>query len=400
MEHLGKVPCNSLEEVWVSLLEIQGKAHLEFRVRAISASGKTSPLSAREAILLPIDQLQSLLRLLTQIRELCIKRGLLYEPGPASAVTMQQGESIALPLQRRATTARRDPRIPLRLPVECRLVEAEGIRPTKPVSGEIRDISLRGAQVWLPQRLPRFKQVDVAGLLDGSGFHARAQVVSVELESNRDPTTGFHRHGLQWVAMEPKPREILSTAIASRSEGGQAMTPPHRPEPPRDTGPPVPAEDRTPPTEVASVVDGEDSPAGLPGGTSGTSLSESLERRRATRVALPQPVPVRARGQVAVEVRLLDLSLIGGRIEHLGSLQPDSPCVLEFPAASSPLALSARVIHSSALGDKEGPTGPRQLRYESGLTFVEVTPAQQATLARIVEWLALGGTAEGILTIS
>lgn len=376
MEHLGKVPCNPLEELWISLREVQGKAHLELRIRTISASGKTPPLLEREPILLPISQLQSLLQLLTQAREFCVSRGILYEAGPATLVTMEHGESIAVSLEKRGISVRRDPRIPVRLSVECRLVESEGTRPAKPVSGEIRDISIRGAQVWLPQRLPRFKHVDVSGLLDGKGFQARAQIANVGLEANRDPTTGFHRHGLQWVAMEPKQREILTTAITKRSKTEQAMTPP---------------------TEVASVVVGEEKPEEFLEGTLGTSSPETLERRRAERVALPQPVPLRTRGEAAREVRLLELSLIGSRIEHQGSLQPGSLCVLEFPIASSPLALSARVIHSRARGDKGEPAGTRQLRYESGLTFVDVTPDQQTVLARIVEWLALGGTVEGIL---
>ncbi|HSB72879.1 MAG TPA: PilZ domain-containing protein [Candidatus Methylomirabilis sp.] len=400
MEHVGKIPCSPLEEVWVSLGEVQGKPQLELQLRSASAPDSSTLLPQHEGILLPVDQLPSLLRLLARAREVCISRGLLSDPDLASIVTMEQGESIVLPLQRRAIVARRDLRIPLRLPVECRLVDPEGMRPAKPVSGEVRDISLRGAQVWLPQRLPRFKQVDVGVLLDGRGFLARATIVNVELESNRDPTTGYHRHGLKWVAMEPTPREILTAAIAKRSEGGGAPTPPRHTATARDAGPPAPREDRNPPAEPESAVDEEESSAGHSGRTLETPLPEFLERRRAPRVALPEPVPVRARAQGPLEVRLLDLSLIGGRIEHPGSLQPGSACVLEFPAASSPLALSARVIHSSPLGGTERPGDTRPLRHETGLTFVDITPEQQAVLRRIVEWLALGGTANGILTVS
>ena len=400
MEHVGKVPCGPLEEVWVSLGEVHGKPQLELRIRGASAPDKAPLLPEHQGILLPVDQLPSLLRLLTRLREVCVTRGLLSDTGQASVVMMEQGDSIVLPLQKRAIVARRDPRMPLRLPVECRLVDTEGFRPLKPISGEIRDISLHGGQVWLPRRLPRFTHVDIAGLLDGKGFQARAQVVNVEPESKRDPTTGYYRHGLKWVAMEPKPREILTAAIAKRSEGPEEVTLPHRRETPRDAGPPGSQDERTPPTEGASVIDGEVSSAGLYGGPSGTSLSEAVERRRAPRVPLPEPVPVRARAKDSLEVWLLDLSLIGGRIDHLGPLQPGSLCVLEFPAASSPLALSARVIHSSPLGGKEGPGDTRLLRHETGLTFVDVTPEQQAVLNRIVDWLSLGGTAKGILTVS
>jgi hypothetical protein len=102
----------------------------------------------------------------------------------------------------------------------------------------------------------------------------------------------------------------------------------------------------------------------------------------------------------AREVWLLDLSLTGARIEHRAPLRPGTSCALGFPAALSPLVLAARVVHSVVLGDAPGPRGTRQRRYATGLTFVDVTPEQQAVLKRIVEWLALGGSAEGILTVS
>jgi c-di-GMP-binding flagellar brake protein YcgR len=398
MEPFGKLPCNALEEVWVSLRESLGKASLELRVCTLAPAGKTSPRSDREAILLPIDQLPRLLELLTQVRQICISRGYLYESVSASVVTMQHGESVVLPLQRRTTVARRDPRIPMRLAVDCRVVEAEGILSTRRVSGEIRDISLRGAQIWLPQRLPRFKTVDIAGLLDGSMFQARAQVVNIQPEALRDPATGCHRHGLQWVSMEPRPRALLTTAIARRSESVPAMPAPHPTAPPGEPSPPGLLEVCPASPAVAPEVNGEAASAGLFGGTPGPSLLESLERRRATRIALPRPVPVRVQGQAVREVRLLDLSLTGARIEHIGALQPGSPCVLEFVAGRSPLALSTRVTRSRALGEQGDPTDTRQPRYESGLMFVEVTPDQQAALARIVEWLTLGGSAEGLLT--
>jgi len=221
MERLGRVVCSQQEEIWVSLLEVQGRPHLEFRIYGTSGPGNASPAPRREAIVLPIDQIPSLLRALTSAQEVCMSRGLLYDPRPGAVVTMDRGDAVTMPLSRRASAARRDPRVPLQLRIECRLVDPDKFWPTNPVSGEIRDISLGGAQVWLLQRLPRFKQVDLGLVIDGKGFQARAHIVSVDLESQKEPTTGFHRHGLRWAGMEPKAREILAEAIASRSKGGK-----------------------------------------------------------------------------------------------------------------------------------------------------------------------------------
>jgi PilZ domain-containing protein len=115
---------------------------------------------------------------------------------------------------------------------------------------------------------------------------------------------------------------------------------------------------------------------------------------------MPKPTPVRARARGALEVRLLDLSLSGARIEHLGLLRPGASCELEFPAALSPLIVSGRVVRSAVVGDVQRPAGDRQLRYETGLVFVDMTPDQQVVLTRILEWIALGGSTEGILTMS
>ncbi len=217
MNHVGKVPANSLEEIWVSLQEVRGRPHLELRVYLNPPNGETAPLPGRERVLLPVAQLPHLLRVLTMAKELCLTRGTLSDSRPATAVVMERGNPVIIPLATRGTEARREVRVPLHLRAECRLVNPDRFWPTKPLSGEMRDISKGGAQVWLPQRLPRFKQVDVELVIDGQGFQARAEIVSVEQETKRDPQTGCHRHGLRWVTVEPKAMEILNEAIARRS---------------------------------------------------------------------------------------------------------------------------------------------------------------------------------------
>ncbi len=116
-----------------------------------------------------------------------------------------------------------------------------------------------------------------------------------------------------------------------------------------------------------------------------------------TRIAMLEPLPLRARA--TLEVRLLDLSLGGARIEHCSLLRPGSACALEFPA-TLPLVLTARVTRSTVVGVEEEATGGRLLRYESGLAFVNLTPEQRTALAQLLERLGSDGGMAGVVTVS
>jgi PilZ domain-containing protein len=102
-------------------------------------------------------------------------------------------------------------------------------------------------------------------------------------------------------------------------------------------------------------------------------------------------------GQIAAwvrgipKVRLVDLSLGGARIEHLGLLRPGFPCTVEFLASLEPLILVTDVVRCAVVGVERRSVGERHLRCESGLAFAEVTPSQEATLARILEGISPNG---------
>ncbi len=127
-------------------------------------------------------------------------------------------------------------------------------------------------------------------------------------------------------------------------------------------------------------------------------LQALLRRNRAvrSRAAMVPPLPVHARAPM--QLRLLDLSLSGACIEHLACLRPGSSCVLEFPPALGPLALTAQVVRSVVVG-VEGPRQARRLRYESGVAFVNVTPDQRAALAHLLGRLSSGEVGEGVVPV-
>jgi len=118
-------------------------------------------------------------------------------------------------------------------------------------------------------------------------------------------------------------------------------------------------------------------------------MPEVPERRRAPRIVVAARLGARARA--TLDVRLLDVSATGARIDHYDLLRPGSTYAFQFPAALGPLTLSAKVVHSAVIGTEKTPEGERFLRYQSGLSFMAMTAGQQATLTSILERLAPGG---------
>jgi hypothetical protein len=126
-------------------------------------------------------------------------------------------------------------------------------------------------------------------------------------------------------------------------------------------------------------------------------MDDSKERRNSPRV--PITISVGAKARATLEVRLVDLSVTGARIEHLDLLRPGSSCAFQFPPTIGSLVLSARVVHSTVVGSSQAADGQRHLRYQSGLQFVGITPEQQTTLEGIVARLTPGGGVEVVRLI-
>ena len=124
----------------------------------------------------------------------------------------------------------------------------------------------------------------------------------------------------------------------------------------------------------------------------------SKDRRESHRYFVSGRLTGKARA--TLDVRLLDLSSTGARIEHNHLLRPGMLCAFEFPPALGKLVLNARIVHSAVVGADQGPEGERLLRYQSGLTFLEVKPDQQAALDAILARIApSGGLGNGRLIV-
>jgi len=117
-------------------------------------------------------------------------------------------------------------------------------------------------------------------------------------------------------------------------------------------------------------------------------MTEIPERRRGRRVVVPGRPGGRVRA--TLDARLLDLSYFGVRIEHHNQLRPGFACTLELPQAIGGLLLPVQVVRSVVVGTEKSPTGDRLLRYESGLTFVNLAGEQREALGVILNRFSPG----------
>jgi hypothetical protein len=122
-------------------------------------------------------------------------------------------------------------------------------------------------------------------------------------------------------------------------------------------------------------------------------MTDHQKQRAVPRITLPGPPT--ARTHATFEVRLLDLSLKGARIEHMQLLRPGFGCHLELPAALASLVLAAQTVWSRVVGTEASPEGERLLRYQSGLMFPQVTAEQHTILTRTLEKAASGVSLDG-----
>jgi len=118
-------------------------------------------------------------------------------------------------------------------------------------------------------------------------------------------------------------------------------------------------------------------------------MADVRERRGAPRVSVSGYFGARA--LATLEVRLVDLSVTGARIEHGELLRPGSRCTFHLPPAIQSVVLSSRVVHSTVVGSTLMPDGDRQLLYQSGLAFLNVTPNQRTALEEVMKRLTPGG---------
>ena len=114
-------------------------------------------------------------------------------------------------------------------------------------------------------------------------------------------------------------------------------------------------------------------------------MTEAHERRAVLRTALSARPAARVRGLRGVH--LLDLSLAGAQIEHLGVFRLGAPCTLDLPPPCEAVSLAAQVVWCTVIGRKRTLGGESHLVARSGLRFTTLTGAQHAALTNSLKHL-------------
>ncbi len=95
----------------------------------------------------------------------------------------------------------------------------------------------------------------------------------------------------------------------------------------------------------------------------------TTDRRQRLRVKLPKSIWgfLGLRGHA----RVIDLSPGGAMIEHLEPRSPGESCVLGLRLAGVDLRLRTRIAWSQVHSAGKGPSGQAEIRFRSGLHFVD-----------------------------
>ena len=107
------------------------------------------------------------------------------------------------------------------------------------------------------------------------------------------------------------------------------------------------------------------------------------ERRHVERLPVPAQLAGPRRG--LHQVRLLDLSPEGARVEHVHPFPDRRLCFLDLPPALGGGSLQGEVVWSQEGGRKEVAEGDWVVSFESGLRFTVLTVGQQASLTAALD---------------
>ena len=220
MEQFGQICCNRHEELWISLKEVCKKWRIELRVLGRSEAGTAQPRAGSGLITLPIEQVPLVVDRLVQAWDSCVKRGLIGAPSAKETIIMDQGEPVVLREHSRAQSqrGRRHPRMSVRYPLVCQTVTTTNCPRSRILKGEFRDLGVGGAQVWLPDRLQLGQLLEVAAMIDGQPFRARAEIVGAGLQSKHESNGGqSFRHSLRWLSYNSAAGDILTMTLVRQS---------------------------------------------------------------------------------------------------------------------------------------------------------------------------------------
>jgi hypothetical protein len=114
-------------------------------------------------------------------------------------------------------------------------------------------------------------------------------------------------------------------------------------------------------------------------------MPEMADRRRAARLTVPRQL--RGAELELHLVQLLDLSLLGARIEHFEPMRVGVLCYVDLPPALGRVRLTGRIVWTKLRGSEQTVEGDRRHHHQSGIEFAGLTPEQQIALDAALKML-------------
>ncbi len=114
-------------------------------------------------------------------------------------------------------------------------------------------------------------------------------------------------------------------------------------------------------------------------------MAKGVERRHSIRLTIPAQFSDHE-GQFR-ELRLLELSAGGARVEHRAPLHAGLLCLGDLPPALGHGSLTGRILWTTLYRNEQTLEGEQQHYYRSGLMWIGLTPGQQERLATALEIL-------------
>jgi hypothetical protein len=120
------------------------------------------------------------------------------------------------------------------------------------------------------------------------------------------------------------------------------------------------------------------------------------ERRRSLRIKIR--APVHSQVIAMLEARLVDLSAMGALLEHAEPIRPGGACELVVEDAPEDQRLRCRIVRSMVTQPQQAAV-TREIRYQTGVEFVDLKPAQSQFLEALIR-RHLGGDGGGSASLA
>ncbi len=121
------------------------------------------------------------------------------------------------------------------------------------------------------------------------------------------------------------------------------------------------------------------------------------ERRRGLRIKIK--ASVHSQVLAMLEARLVDLSAGGALLEHVEPVRPGGACELLIEDNPEDMRLRCRIVRSTLTQPAQAEAS-REIRYHTGVEFVDLNPEQRAFLGALIQRYCNGGGGRALAVLA